>query len=75
MTPNQTIDGDQIVIPVWQPVIRCAERMLEMNILQRELFDLATKGDLLIESDIFVSTLSDRLGLTGKFKFNLFKFR
>jgi hypothetical protein len=41
--------------------MKCEENPKEMLIIQKELFLLASKGDLLIENDVFVRILADRL--------------
>lgn len=37
-----------------------------MLVIQRELFQLAQRGDLLIENDVFIGTVCDRLQISGK---------
>ena len=56
-----TIDGDQIVIPVWQPLVKCEENTQEMIVIQKELFTLAANGDLLIEYNALMAIICDRL--------------
>jgi hypothetical protein len=45
------------VIPTWQPILRCEDAPAEMSAVQRELFALAERGELLIEIGHFVDAL------------------
>lgn len=64
-----------MAIPIFQPFIKCQEHPKEMIALQKELFDLARNGDLLIEYQAFVALLSSKLSLPGKIVVNLNFFR
>lgn len=53
-------------IPIWQPMLKCEENTSEMFVVQKELFLMAARGELLIENNHFVGVLADRLRIQGK---------
>ena len=55
------------MIPVWQPFVKCEDSPQEMLVIQKELFSLAKKGDLLVEFSQITGIISDRLQLSGKY--------
>lgn len=57
------------MVPIWQPLVKCDESAQELIVLQKELFNLASKGELLIEFDHFVGILTDKLQVSGKFSY------
>jgi hypothetical protein len=54
---DNSLDGDSVVIPVWQPFIKCEDRFEEMVEIQKELFEFARKGELLIDYDTFKDSI------------------
>ena len=49
------------MIPIWQPLLKCEENSQELIVIQKELFGLAQRGDLLIEFDQFIAILTEKL--------------
>jgi hypothetical protein len=49
--------------------VRCDESNNEMIVIQKELFLLAAKGELLIENSHFIGVLSEKLKIQGKPQF------
>ena len=43
------IEGETVVIPVLQPYIKCDTNTQELIEIQKELFEFARKGELLVD--------------------------
>ena len=50
-----------MVIPVLQPYIKCESSSLEMIEIQKELFEFARNGDLLVDYEIFKDSIISKL--------------